>query len=106
MLKVKSLLDHTISPNEYEKNDKTILKYFQKLRNFFCEYTFKGLGWAKFIALFAKSINNLKSIRYIFFDKILLYYIICNNCGSEDEKIFKEEESIEILKILGLINNT
>ena len=26
-------------------------------------------------------------------------------CGSEDEKIFKEEESIEILKILGLINN-
>ena len=73
MLKVKSLLDHTISPNEYEKNDKTILKYFQKLRNFFCEYTFKSLGWAKFIALFAKSINNLKSIRYIF---LIKYYFI------------------------------
>ena len=29
MLKVKSLLDHAISPNEYEKNDKIILKYFQ-----------------------------------------------------------------------------
>ena len=28
---------------------------------------------------------------------------ICHNCGSYDEKIFKVEESIEILKILGLI---
>ena len=26
-------------------------------------------------------------------------------CGHEYEKIFKEEESIEILKILALINN-
>ena len=38
-------------------------------------------------------------------DKILLLSSICNKCGSEDEKIFKEEESIEILKNLGLINN-
>ena len=30
---------------------------------------------------------------------------ICSKCKNEDEKIFKEEESIEILKILGLINN-
>ena len=31
MLKEKSLLDYTnlFSPNEYEKNDKIILKYFQ-----------------------------------------------------------------------------
>ena len=31
MLKGKSLLDYTnlFSPNEYKKNDKTILKYFQ-----------------------------------------------------------------------------
>ena len=26
-------------------------------------------------------------------------------CGSNDEKIFKEEESTQILKILGLIDN-
>ena len=26
-------------------------------------------------------------------------------CKNEDEKLFKEEESIEILKILGLIEN-
>ena len=31
--------------------------------------------------------------------------IICSNCGNEDEKIFKEEKSIEILRILGLTEN-
>ena len=30
---------------------------------------------------------------------------ICNKCKNEDEKLFKEEESIEIFKILGLIEN-
>ena len=29
-------------------------------------------------------------------DKKLLISSICNKCGSEDEKTFKEEESIEI----------
>ena len=38
-------------------------------------------------------------------DKILLFSSICNKCGSEDEKVFKEEESTEMLKILGLIND-
>ena len=38
-------------------------------------------------------------------EKILVLSIICSKCKNEDEKIFKEEESIEILKILGLINN-
>ena len=33
-------------------------------------------------------------------DKTLLFYSVCNKCESEDEKIFKEEESIEILKFL------
>ena len=34
MLKGKSLLDYTnlFSPNDYGKNDKTIIKYFQKLK--------------------------------------------------------------------------
>ena len=32
-------------------------------------------------------------------------YIICSKCKIEDEKIFKKEESIEISKILDLINN-
>ena len=38
-------------------------------------------------------------------EKILVLSIICRKCKSEDEKIFKQEESIEILKVLGLINN-
>ena len=38
-------------------------------------------------------------------DRILPFSSICKKCRSEDEKIFKEEESIEILKIIGLINN-
>ena len=39
-------------------------------------------------------------------DKISVLSIICDKCGSKDKKIFKEEESIEILKIIGLIRNT
>ena len=37
--------------------------------------------------------------------KTLVLSIICSKCKNEDGKIFKKEESIEILKILGLINN-
>ena len=43
-------------------------------------------------------------ISYISY-KTLLLSSICNKCGSEDEKIFEEEESIEILKVIGLIGN-
>ena len=38
-------------------------------------------------------------------EKTLVLSIICSKCKNEDEKIFKEEDSIEIIKILGLINN-
>ena len=41
----------------------------------------------------------------MYFDKTLVLSIICDKCGSKDEKIFQEEESIEILKIIVLINN-
>ena len=40
-----------------------------------------------------------------FLEKTLFLSIICSKCKNEDEKIFKEAESIEILKILGLIEN-
>ena len=39
---------------------------------------------------------------YIFY-KTLVLFIICKEFGSNDEEIFKEEESIKILKFLGLI---
>ena len=38
-------------------------------------------------------------------EKILVLTIICSKCKNEDEKIFKEEESTEILKIPNLIND-
>ena len=38
-------------------------------------------------------------------EKTLVLSIICSKCKNEDEKLFKEEESLEILKILGLTEN-
>ena len=35
--------------------------------------------------------------------KKIVLFIIWSNCKNKDEKIFKEEESIEKLKILGFI---
>ena len=106
-LKVKFLLDYTnsISPNKYEKDDKTILKHFQQQ---------KVLLWIDFKEARMKKISCTKCKKYKEFKKPKILYIcnktlllssICNKCGKEDEKIFKEEESIEIWKILGLINN-
>ena len=43
-------------------------------------------------------------ISYICY-KTLVLSSICNKCKGENEKIFMEQESIEILNILGLINN-
>ena len=36
-------------------------------------------------------------------EKILVFSVIYNKCKNKNKKIFKEEESIEILKILDLI---
>ena len=50
--------------------------------------------------------RNSKILNYhIFSKKTLLFSTICSNCGSKDEKMFKEEESTKILKILDLTNN-
>ena len=52
------------------------------------------------------STENLKILKYhTFLKKTLVLSIICSKCKNEDEKIFTEEELIEILKILGLIEN-
>ena len=94
LCKGKSLLHYTnlFSPNDYEKNDKIILKYFQKLeilKNYICD------KYRKF---------KKPKISYLL-EKTLALSVICSKCKNEDEKLFKEEESIEILKILGLIEN-
>ena len=38
-------------------------------------------------------------------EKTLVLCTTCNKCKNEDEKILTELESIEILKIIGLIEN-
>ena len=46
-----------------------------------------------------------KPKRSYFLEKTLVLSIIYSTCKNKDKKYFKEEESIEILKIIGLINN-
>ena len=38
-------------------------------------------------------------------EKTLVLSIICSKCKNEDEELFKEEESIEILQVHGVIGN-
>ena len=101
MLKAKILLDYTnlFSSNDYGNNNKIIKKV---------------LLWINFRQIKMKNIYCTKCKKYKEFkkpkilhicDKILLLSSICNKCGSEDEQMFMEKESNEILKILSLIDN-
>ena len=50
------------------------------------------------------NIENLKTL--IYFPKYISFFsIIYSKCENEFEKIFKEKESIDILKFLGLFKN-
>ena len=40
-----------------------------------------------------------------FLEKALVLSIICSKCRNDDEKLFKDKESIEILKIIDLIED-
>ena len=75
------------SPNDYEKNGKMIYLYLYNYIYYICG-------------------------KYIKFEKPKIYIkektVLSSTCSKykkEDEKMFKEEESIEILKILGLTEN-
>ena len=57
------------------------------------------LIWKRSNALLVVSTENLKNLKY----HTLVISVIWSKCKNEVEKIFKEEESIEILKIIGLI---
>ena len=49
---------------------------------------------------FRKFVNP--KISYIF-DKTLILFTICSKCGDKNDRIFREENKFEILKIPGLI---
>ena len=93
---LKSLLEYTnlFSPNENKNNNKMKLKYFQQ-----------NLNRLECIVLFATEQKFKKTKISYAFKKTLSFSIFYSKCHHEYEKIFKEENSIEILKILGLSNN-
>ena len=55
--------------------------------------------------MFAINTENFKKLKYIFLKKTSSFLLFMVSVVMNMKKIF-EEESIEILKILGLINNT
>ena len=55
--------------------------------------------------LFAVSTENLKNLKIHAFWKKKVLSVIFSKCNNKDTKVFKEEESLEILKIIGLIEN-
>ena len=61
MLKGNSLLDYInlFSLREYGKNDKIMLKYFQRI--------LKMLKWKKSTVLFVENIKTLKTLKYHMF---------------------------------------
>ena len=96
MLKGKSLFDYTnfFSRNDYEKNDKiindtSIAKKMKKLYDVICSNYRKIEKTKTSFLLRQRSVLS----------------IICGRCKNEDQKLFKEEASIEILKNFGLIEN-
>ena len=67
---------------------KLMWKEWQNITKVFSLTT--SLRWENYIALFVVTIENLKNLEYE---------------RNEDEKVFKEEELIEILIIIALIEN-
>ena len=92
LLKGKSFPDYAnfFSPNDHKNNDKIILT--KKMKKLYC-----------FICRKYKKFEKPK-ISYLL-EKTFVLSVICTKWKNEYEKIFKEKNSIEILKILGVIVN-
>ena len=97
--KGKSLLDCTyfFFLNKYEKKKNNNNKLFSIT---------KKIQLKKIYGVICGKYGKLKNPKtsYIF-EKTLVLSIIWSKYENEDEKIIKEEESIEMLKILGLMKN-
>ena len=93
MLKDKSLFDYTnlFSPNDYEKIKRRINRK-GKMKKSYCVICGNYQKFEK------------PKISYIL-EKAMLFSTNCSKYENDYEKTFKEEESIEILKLLGLIEN-
>ena len=58
-----------------------------------------------YIALFVVSTENGNLKVVYLFEKTLVLSIISSKCKNKDKKIFKAEESIETLNIIGLLQS-
>ena len=52
-----------------------------------------------------KKYRKHKNLEIYCFCKTLVVSVICGKCGSKHKRIYREEESIEILRTLGLIKD-
>ena len=77
-------------------NDKIILKTFSVT---------KKIKIKRYLLRYLWQVQKIKSKILYIFEKILVLSTICSKCINEDGKVFKEEESIEVLIILGLFKN-
>ena len=70
---------------------------------------YKKLKWKEIIVLIVKNIKNFIDYEdyenIIDLGKTLVLSLIWGKRNNEDKKVFKEEESTEILKIIGFIKN-
>ena len=86
MLKGKGLLDNKILifPDNFEKNDKIILKYFQCLKR-----------WKNYIVLFAVSTENLENLKYFSLRKSSCFYYLLLSVKLKKEKYLKKKNQFK-----------
>ena len=65
----------------------------------------KSVDEKRYFASIVISIENLKTLKYKFSIKHWFILLFVKSVAVKIKNIYKEEESIEILKIIGLINN-
>ena len=59
----------------------------------------KKVKMKKIYCIKCRKYRKIENSKVYIFDKTLILSIICSKCDINDENIFKEVESIEILKI-------
>ena len=77
ILKGKSLFEYTnlFPPKEHEKNNKIILKYFQRIKTYL---------------IVCDKCRKFKTLKYNIFLKNVGLSIVCSKCGNEFKIFFKD----------------
>ena len=107
MLKGKGLLESTnlFSSDEYRKKWSNNIKIISIIKILSLWIDFKKVGMRRIYYIKCKKYKKIIKPKIYICYKTLLLSSICNKCKSADEKIFMEQEPIEIIQIIGFINN-